>query len=216
MKLIIEEIEDVEFICEASNNGKKSFYIQGPFLQADVKNRNGRIYESRILDPAVKTYIENFVNKNRAMGELSHPQGPSINLDRVSHKVTSLHKEGSNWIGKAKILDTPMGRIASALLNDGIQLGVSSRGMGSLIERNGGKYVGDDFQLATCADIVSDPSAPAAFVNGIMEGVEWYYDTTGKLMSAESAKREIESSVDSRDFNEEKMLEIFESYLRNI
>ena len=175
MKLIREEIETVEVLTEESN-GKKHFYISGPFLQGDVKNRNGRIYESRILAKEVQRYNESFINKNRAMGELGHPDGPTVNLDRVSHKITSLKQEGSNFIGRAKILETPMGRIAGALLNDGVTLGVSSRGMGSLVQRNGANYVGEDFMLATAADIVADPSAPDAFVQGIMEGKEWVWD----------------------------------------
>ena len=175
MKLIREEIESVQVLTEESN-GKKTFHIQGPFLQGDVKNRNGRIYESRILAKEVNRYNEQYVSKNRAMGELGHPDGPTVNLDRVSHKITSLKQEGSNFIGKAKILETPMGRIAGALLNDGVTLGVSSRGMGSLVQRNGANYVGEDFMLATAADIVADPSAPDAFVQGIMEGKEWVWD----------------------------------------
>jgi len=175
MKLIREEIETVEVLTEESN-GKKTFHIQGPFLQGDIKNRNGRIYESRILAKEVNRYNEAYVNKNRAMGELGHPDGPTVNLDRVSHKITSLKQEGSNFIGKAKILETPMGRIAGALLNDGVTLGVSSRGMGSLVNKGGANYVGEDFMLATAADIVADPSAPDAFVQGIMEGKEWVWD----------------------------------------
>jgi len=175
MKLIREEIESIQVLTEESN-GKKHFYITGPFLQADIKNRNGRIYESNILAKEVKRYNEQYVSKNRAMGELGHPDGPTVNLDRVSHKITSLTQEGSNFIGKAKILETPMGRIAGALLNDGVTLGVSSRGMGSLVNRNGVNYVGEDFMLATAADIVADPSAPDAFVQGIMEGKEWVWD----------------------------------------
>ena len=175
MKLIREEVEAVEVLIE-EKSGKKHFYIQGPFLQGDVKNRNGRIYESSILAKEVNRYNESYVSKNRAMGELGHPDGPTVNLDRVSHKITSLKQEGSNFIGKAKILETPMGRIAGALLNDGVTLGVSSRGMGSLVQRNGANYVGEDFMLATAADIVADPSAPDAFVQGIMEGKEWVWD----------------------------------------
>ena len=175
MKLIREEVEAVEVLYE-NNNGKKTFYIQGPFLQGDIKNRNGRIYESKIPAKEVQRYNENYIDKNRAMGELGHPDGPTVNLDRVSHKITSLKQEGSNFIGKAKILETPMGRIAGALLNDGVTLGVSSRGMGSLVNRNGTNYVGEDFMLATAADIVADPSAPDAFVQGIMEGKEWVWD----------------------------------------
>ena len=175
MKLIREEVESVEVLVE-EKGGKKHFYIQGPFLQGDIKNRNGRIYESNILAKEVKRYNESYVEKNRAMGELGHPDGPTVNLDRVSHKITSLKQEGSNFIGRAKILETPMGRIAGALLNDGVTLGVSSRGMGSLVQRNGANYVGEDFMLATAADIVADPSAPDAFVQGIMEGKEWVWD----------------------------------------
>ena len=175
MKLIREEIEAIEVLTETTN-GKKHFYIQGPFLQGDIKNRNGRIYESKILAKEVGRYNEQYISKNRAMGELGHPDGPTVNLDRVSHKITSLKQEGSNFIGKAKILETPMGRIAGALLNDGVTLGVSSRGMGSLVNRNGTTYVGEDFMLATAADIVADPSAPDAFVQGIMEGKEWVWD----------------------------------------
>ena len=145
-------------------------------MQGDIKNRNGRIYESSILAKEVGRYNDQYISKNRAMGELGHPDGPTVNLDRVSHKITSLKQEGSNFIGKAKILETPMGRIAGALLNDGVTLGVSSRGMGSLVQRNGVNYVGEDFMLATAADIVADPSAPDAFVQGIMEGKEWVWD----------------------------------------
>jgi len=186
MKLIREEIESVEVLTEESN-GKKHFYITGPFLQGDIKNRNGRIYESRILSKEVQRYSENYIDKNRAMGELGHPSGPTVNLDRVSHKITSLKQEGSNFIGRAKILETPMGRIAGALLNDGVTLGVSSRGMGSLVTRNGTNYVGEDFMLATAADIVADPSAPDAFVQGIMEGKEWVWDN-GLLKEHEVAQ----------------------------
>ena len=175
MKLIREEIESVRVLTE-EKNGKKSFYIEGTFLQGDIKNRNGRIYESRILAKEVDRYNQEYIAKNRAMGELGHPDGPTVNLDRVSHKITSLTQEGSNFTGKAKILETPMGRIAGALLNDGVTLGVSSRGMGSLVKKNGINYVGEDFMLATAADIVADPSAPDAFVQGIMEGKEWVWD----------------------------------------
>ncbi len=175
MKLIREEVEAVEVLVE-EKGGKKHFYIQGPFLQGDVKNRNGRIYESKILAKEVNRYNESYITKNRAMGELGHPDGPTVNLDRVSHKITSLKQEGSNFIGRAKILETPMGRIAGALLNDGVTLGVSSRGMGSLVSKGGTNYVGEDFMLATAADIVADPSAPDAFVQGIMEGREWVWD----------------------------------------
>ena len=175
MKLIREEIETVQVLTE-EKDGTKSFYIQGPFLQGDIKNRNGRIYESRVLAKEVARYNENFIKRNRALGELGHPDGPTVNLDRVSHNITELYQEGSNFIGKAKILNTPMGKIASGLLGDGVQLGVSSRGMGSLVQREGVSYVGEDFHLATAADIVADPSASDAFVQGIMEGKEWVWD----------------------------------------
>ena len=194
MKLIREEIEAVEVLCE-EKNGRKSFYIQGPFLQGDIKNRNGRIYESRILAKEVNRYNEEYISKNRAMGELGHPDGPTVNLDRVSHKITSLKQEGSNFVGRAKILETPMGRIAGALLNDGVTLGVSSRGMGSLTQRNGVNYVGEDFMLATAADIVADPSAPDAFVQGIMEGKEWVWDNgLLKEKDVERVRRQIQNA----------------------
>lgn len=175
MRLIREEIETVQVLTE-EKEGKKTFYIQGPFLQGDIKNRNGRVYEARVLANEVARYHENFISKSRALGELGHPDGPTVNLDRVSHNITELYQEGSNFIGKAKILNTPMGKIASGLLGDGVTLGVSSRGMGSLVQREGVSYVGEDFHLATAADIVADPSAPDAFVQGIMEGKEWVWD----------------------------------------
>ena len=198
MKLIREEVEAVEVLCE-EKGGKKHFYIQGPFLQGDIKNRNGRIYESNILAKEVKRYNESYVDKNRAMGELGHPDGPTVSLDRVSHKITSLKQEGSNFIGRAKILETPMGRIAGALLNDGVTLGVSSRGMGSLVQRNGANYVGEDFMLATAADIVADPSAPDAFVQGIMEGKEWVWDNgLLKERDVQRVKQTIDSAPQSQ------------------
>ena len=198
MKLIREEIESVRVLTE-EKNGKKSFYIEGTFLQGDIKNRNGRIYESRILAKEVDRYNQEYICKNRAMGELGHPDGPTVNLDRVSHKITSLTQEGSNFTGKAKILETPMGRIAGALLNDGVTLGVSSRGMGSLVKKNGINYVGEDFMLATAADIVADPSAPDAFVQGIMEGKEWVYDNgLLKEIDIERVKQTINNCPASR------------------
>ena len=211
MKLIREEIEAVEVLCE-EKNGKKSFYITGPFLQGDIKNRNGRIYESRILAKEVGRYNEEYVSKNRAMGELGHPDGPTVNLDRVSHKITSLKQEGSNFIGRAKILETPMGRIAGALLNDGVTLGVSSRGMGSITQRNGANYVGEDFMLATAADIVADPSAPDAFVQGIMEGREWVWDNG--LLKEQDVQR-VKETIDSAPAHrlEEAVLEGFHDLL---
>ena len=209
MKLIREEIESVQVLTE-NNNGKKTFYIQGPFLQGDIKNRNGRIYESAILAKEVKRYNEAYIDKNRAMGELGHPDGPTVNLDRVSHKIESLVQDGSNFIGKAKILETPMGRIAGALLNDGVTLGVSSRGMGSLTEKNGAKYVGEDFMLATAADIVADPSAPDAFVQGIMEGKEWVWDN-GLLKECQVA--DAKKALDNTHNLEEEILRTFNRFL---
>lgn len=175
MKLITETIEAVKYITE-EKNGKKSLYIQGPFLVGEEKNRNGRMYSIGVLDKEVKRYNEEYVTKNRAFGELGHPETPSINLDRVSHLIVGLTKEGNRYIGKAKILETPMGKIAQNLMEGGAQLGVSSRGMGSLKEVNGVNMVQDDYYLATAADIVADPSAPGAFVRGIMEGKEWVWD----------------------------------------
>lgn len=173
MKLILERMDsDISVVTEAKQNGTKDFFIEGIFMMADQPNRNKRVYESKVLQPAVEKYIEQQVKTGRAVGELNHPDGPTINLDKVSHLITDLRFEGANVIGKAKILNTPMGQIVKGLLEGGVKLGVSSRGMGSLVEKNGVNYVKDDFHLAT-VDIVQDPSAPAAFVNGIMEGVEW-------------------------------------------
>ena len=198
MKLIREEVEAVELLVE-ENEGKKTFYIKGPFLQGDIKNRNGRIYESRVLAKEVARYNESFISKNRALGELGHPDGPTINLDRVSHNITELYQDGSNFIGKAKILNTPMGKIASGLLSDGVTLGVSSRGMGSLVQREGVNYVGEDFHLATAADIVADPSAPDAFVQGIMEGKEWIYENgLLKEIDIERVKQTIDNAPANR------------------
>ena len=193
MKLIREEIETVEVLTEESD-GKKSYYITGPFLQGDIKNRNGRIYESNVLAKEVARYNEQFIKRNRALGELGHPDGPTVNLDSVSHNITELYQDGSNFIGKAKILNTPMGKIASGLLGDGVQLGVSSRGMGSLVQREGVNYVGEDFHLATAADIVADPSAPDAFVQGIMEGKEWIWDN-GMLKECDVAR--VKQTIDA-------------------
>ena len=211
MKLIREEIEAVELLTE-EKDGKKTFYIKGPFLQGDIKNRNGRIYESRVLAKEVARYHENFISRGRALGELGHPDGPTINLDRVSHNITELYQDGSNFIGKAKILNTPMGKIASGLLGDGVTLGVSSRGMGSLVQREGANYVGEDFHLATAADIVADPSAPDAFVQGIMEGKEWVWDN-GLLKECDIAK--VKETIDSAPANRlnEAILEGFHDLL---
>ena len=175
MKLISEEISNAEMLVEETN-GKKNYKIKGVFLQSDIKNRNGRIYENDILTKEVKRYNEEFINKKRAFGELGHPDGPTVNLERVSHMITKLSPEGKNFIGEAKIMDTPYGKIVKGLIDEGAQLGVSSRGMGSLVQKNGANYVGKDFYLATAADIVADPSAPDAFVEGIMENKEWVWD----------------------------------------
>ena len=195
MKLITEQIEEVKFLTE-DNNGKKNHYIQGVFLQGEIKNRNGRVYPIDILEREVGRYTTENISKNRALGELGHPEGPTVNLDRASHKIESLVREGNNYIGKAKLLDTPMGQIAKSLLDEGVSLGVSSRGVGSLREMGGANYVRDDYQLATAADIVADPSAPDAFVEGIMEGKEWVWDN-GLLKEQEisSIKKGVQSLI---------------------
>ncbi len=214
MKLITEEISKVKFVTE-EKNGKKSLYIEGIFLQADIKNRNGRCYPMETLAREVGRYTENYISKGRALGELGHPSGPTVNLDRVSHMITSLREDGNNFIGKAKILDTPMGKIASSLISEGVKLGVSSRGIGSLVERNGVRYVSDDFMLATAADIVADPSAPDAFVNGIMEGVEWVYDASRNDWLVENTRKKINHLVDSREL-EEKKIQLFDEFLNSL
>ena len=191
--------------------------IEGVFLQGGIKNRNGRMYPVDILGKEVGRYCENFVGKGRALGELGHPDGPTVNLDRVSHKITSLVREGNNFVGKAKLLSTPMGKIASSLIGEGVTLGVSSRGVGSLKEDHTGcKVVGEDFQLATAADIVADPSAPDAFVNGIMEGKEWIWEG-GSLREqlAENTAKRINTLVDQRRLEEHK-LSLFNDFLNNL
>ena len=214
MKLITESIEDIQILTE-EKDGKKTLYIEGVFLQSEIKNRNGRIYPFDVLNKEVERYSEEYVKAGRALGELGHPDGPTVNLDRVSHKITSLKAEGNNFMGKARILDTPMGTIAKSLLGEGVKLGVSSRGMGSLKEDNGVKYVSDDFMLATAADIVADPSAPDAFVNGIMEGKEWVWE--GGLLrerQIQEMKKEIDNA--SKVELEEKMLQAFDKFLSNL
>jgi len=187
VKLFSEAVEDVEFITEAKENGGKNYKIRGIFMQADVKNRNGRVYPMDILEKEVTKYNKNFIRENRAFGELGHPEGPTVNLERVSHMITELHPDGKNFIGEAKIMDTPMGKIVKNLMDEGCKLGVSSRGMGSLQQRNGANYVKDDFYLATAADIVADPSAPNAFVEGVMEGKEWVWNN-GALVESHIAE----------------------------
>ena len=216
MKLITEEIESVEFLVE-SRGGKKQLYIEGVFLQGNIKNRNGRMYPMETLRREVGRYNENHVAKGRALGELGHPEGPTVNLDRVSHKIVSLRESGSNFVGKAKILNTPMGKIASSLEEEGVKLGVSSRGIGSLkMTKEGINAVGDDFMLATAADIVADPSAPDAFVEGIMEGKDWVWDG-GVLREkyAEKTYATINTLVDQKKLDEQK-LDLFNQFLQNI
>jgi|TARA_R110000803_G_scaffold109989_2_gene178379 hypothetical protein len=193
IKLISEAIENVEYICEEKENGKKDYKIRGIFMQGDIKNRNGRVYPMEILSKEVSNYNKKFVTEKRAYGELGHPDGPTVNLERVSHLVTELYPEGKNIMGEARILDTPMGKIVKTLMDEGTKLGVSSRGMGSLDERDGAKYVRNDFYLAAAADIVADPSAPSAFVQGIMEGKEWVWNH-GSLIEAHVA--EVKKSFD--------------------
>lgn len=214
MKLITELTEDVTVVTEAREDGKKNMYIEGIFLQGGIKNRNGRMYPVETLAKEVERYNESYVKSGRALGELGHPDGPQINLDRVSHVITSLRQEGLNWIGKAKLTDTPMGNTAKGLIESGVRLGVSSRGMGSLrLNKEGINEVQDDFHLATAADIVADPSAPDAFVNGIMEGVEWIWENS--MLVAHKSKMQIESAVRSREL-EERKLQIFENFLNGI
>jgi len=214
MRLNTEITEDLKYITE-DTKGKKSLYIQGPFMMAEVKNRNGRIYPAEVLFKEMKRYNENYVAKNRAFGELGHPEGPNINLERVSHMITELKQDGNNVWGKAKIMDTPYGQIVQNLINNGAQLGVSSRGMGTLEEKNGTKVVKDDFYLATAADIVADPSAPEAFVQGIMEGKEWIWESgVLKEKALNEIKRNIKSSS-SKKLDETK-LKAFNKFLLNL
>ena len=214
MKLISEQIEDVTFIAEETN-GKKNYFIEGIFLQGEIKNRNGRMYPMAVLDREVGKYTESFINTDRALGELGHPDGPNLNLDRVSHKITSLKKEGTNYVGRAKILGTPMGSIAKNLLDEGIKLGVSSRGMGSIKKESNCNVVCDDFMLATAADIVADPSAPDAFVNGIMEGKEWVWDN-GILKESEIAKIKVTIDEATLINLQERKVSAFKSFLQSL
>ena len=208
LKLMSEAVQDVEYITEDNKDGGKNYKIRGIFMQADIKNRNGRVYPMDILSNEVKNYTEKFINEKRAFGELGHPEGPTVNLERVSHMITSLKKDGKNFIGEAKILDTPMGKIVKNLMDEGAKLGVSSRGMGSLEKKGSANHVRDDFYLATAADIVADPSAPNAFVEGIMEGKEWVWDN-GMIVEAaiadikkriEQGKRKKQANIESLEF----------------
>ena len=216
MKLITEEVQKVKFVTEGKGSNKK-LYIEGVFLQGNIKNRNGRMYPVETLSREVGRYNESFIKKGRALGELGHPEGPTVNLDRVSHKITSLTREGNNFRGKAQLLNTPMGKIASSLLDEGVMLGVSSRGVGSLRTTNEGyKVVGEDFMLATAADIVADPSAPDAFVSGIMEGKEWVWE--GGILREQLAKqteKRINTLVDQKRLEEHK-LNLFNDFLSNL
>jgi len=206
MKLISEHIEDVEYITEEKDNGEKTYKIKGVFMQSEVKNRNGRVYPFPVLEKEVNRYNKQYVNENRAFGELGHPDGPTVNLERASHMITSLKPEGKNFIGEAKILKTPMGKIVENLMDAGGKLGVSSRGMGTLEQKNGANYVKNDFYLATAADIVADPSAPNAFVQGIMEGKEWVWDN-GALVEEEliRMKKRINENVRKKHANQDAL-----------
>ena len=206
MKLISEHIEDVEYITEEKDNGEKTYKIKGVFMQSEVKNRNGRVYPFEVLEKEVNRYNKDYVNENRAFGELGHPDGPTVNLERASHMITSLKPDGKNFIGEATILKTPMGRIVENLMDAGGKLGVSSRGMGSLEQKNGANYVKNDFYLATAADIVADPSAPNAFVQGIMEGKEWVWDN-GALVEEEliRMKKRINENVRKKHANQDAL-----------
>ena len=214
MKLITETIEDVQVITEGKGDSKK-LYIEGVFLQSELKNRNGRMYPFQVLQKEVNRYNEEYIKTSRALGELGHPDGPTVNLDRVSHRIVSLAEDGTNFRGKAQILDTPMGKIASSLLGEGVKLGVSSRGMGSIDKREDCNVVMDDFMLATAADIVADPSAPDAFVNGIMEGKEWAWDN-GILKETEVAKYQSYMNNATRKNLEERTLRVFEDFLSGL
>ncbi len=214
MKLISETVEDVNYLIEDDDTGKKNYRIRGPFLQAEIKNRNGRIYPMNILEKEVHRYNKEYIQKNRAFGELGHPDGPTVNLERVSHMITALTPDGTNFIGEAKVMDTPYGKIVKNLIDEGAKLGVSSRGMGSLVPSRGAQVVKDDFYLATAADIVADPSAPNAFVEGIMEGKEWVWDNGAvKEMDIDAYKRELNMRYQRSQAREEKAIEIFEDFM---
>ena len=214
MKLISEEITSAEMLVEETN-GKKDYKIKGVFLQSNIKNRNGRIYPKEILAKEVTRYNKEFINKKRAFGELGHPDGPTVNLERVSHMITKLYPDGDNFIGEAKVMNTPYGKIVKGLIDEGAQLGVSSRGMGSLINRGGKNYVKDDFYLATAADIVADPSAPDAFVEGIMEGKEWVWEN-GALIEKDIEAWRMEIYKAKKFELDDKKLKVFESFLKKL
>ena len=215
VKLFSEAVEEVEYICEEKESGKKNYKIRGIFMQADIKNRNGRVYPMEILKNEVEKYNKNFIKEKRAFGELGHPDGPTVNLERVSHMITSLTPDGKNFIGEAKIMATPMGEIVKNLMDEGAKLGVSSRGMGSLDQKNGANYVRDDFYLATAADIVADPSAPNAFVEGIMEGKEWVWNN-GALVEAELVELRQKFDVKKRQRNAKVEALEFAKFLKRL
>ena len=214
MKLITEEITDAEYIVEETN-GKKNYAIKGIFMQSDIKNKNGRMYPKEILQREVVRYNREFINKNRAFGELGHPDGPTVNLERVSHMIKALYPEGNNFIGEARVLDTPYGKIVKSLIDEGARLGVSSRGMGTLSNSQGANVVNNDFYLATAADIVADPSAPDAFVEGIMEGKEWIWDN-GILKEAEVKELKVQVESKERIARAEKNAIVFENFLKKL
>ena len=215
MKLISEEVTQSEILIEQNDKGQKDYKIKGVFLQSNIKNRNGRIYPKEILAKEVTRYNKEFINKKRAFGELGHPDGPTVNLERVSHMITKLYPDGDNFIGESKVMNTPYGKIVKGLIDEGAQLGVSSRGMGSLINRGQGNVVKDDFYLATAADIVADPSAPDAFVEGIMEGKEWVWES-GVLVEKDIEAWRMEVYKAKKRELEEKKLKVFESMLKNL
>ena len=214
MKLISEHVDEVEYITEADAEGKKNYKIRGVFMQSEIKNRNGRMYPQHVLEKEVKRYNKEYVKQRRAFGELGHPDGPTVNLERVSHMITKLTPDGKNFIGEAKVMDTPYGKIVKNLIDEGAKLGVSSRGMGSLVPQRGAHVVKDDFYLATAADIVADPSAPNAFVEGIMEGKEWVWDNGAvKEMDIDAYKKELDMKYQRAQAREEKAIEIFENFM---
>ena len=217
MKLISEHVDSIEYLVEESKEGAKNYRIKGVFMQAEMKNRNGRMYPMSVLEKEVGRYNKEYVNQNRAFGELGHPDGPTVNLERVSHMITDLHPDGKNFIGEAKVMDTPYGKIVKNLIDEGAKLGVSSRGMGSLEPKRDMQVVKDDFYLATAADIVADPSAPNAFVEGIMEGKEWVWDNgIIKEMDIESYKRQLQVRYAKRSAQVEKRVEVFEDFMSKI
>ena len=217
MKLISEHVDHIDYIVEAEEDGKKNYRIKGVFMQSEIKNRNGRMYPQHVLEKEVRRYNKEYVNQKRAFGELGHPDGPTVNLERVSHMITKLHPDGKNFMGEAKIMDTPYGKIVKNLIDEGAKLGVSSRGMGSLEPRGKMQVVKDDFYLATAADIVADPSAPNAFVEGIMEGKEWIWDNgIIKEMDIEEYKKQLDKNYKFAQARESKNAEIFSDFLSKI